>query len=187
MIWPGWEYRRERERERESNWYSRNRSGHYTERIDTIKLNWTAQRDSSTINSIPISIIITIIAIINWARSTIQRKTKCPPDTLLLPVSRSFASCSVRLRHIALLQGVSFFHCAVAIGWFWLINWGMLFFCSYANMIVLPDRQFLKRAYPTMKKNNPYVPVLMREAFDTQPRVFARYGGWTSICDWMKV
>ncbi|KZZ93988.1 NADH-ubiquinone oxidoreductase [Ascosphaera apis ARSEF 7405] len=36
-------------------------------------------------------------------------------------------------------------------------------------------RQFLKRAYPTMKKNNPYVPVLMREAFDTQPRVFARY------------
>ncbi|KAI5307184.1 hypothetical protein KEM56_003265 [Ascosphaera pollenicola] len=36
-------------------------------------------------------------------------------------------------------------------------------------------RQFLKRAYPTMKKNNPYVPVLMREAFDTKPRVFARY------------
>ncbi|KAI5286691.1 hypothetical protein KEM54_006586 [Ascosphaera aggregata] len=36
-------------------------------------------------------------------------------------------------------------------------------------------RQFLKRAYPTMKKNNPYIPVLVREAFDTKPRVFARY------------
>ncbi|KAI5307803.1 hypothetical protein KEM55_007377 [Ascosphaera atra] len=36
-------------------------------------------------------------------------------------------------------------------------------------------RDFLKRAYPTMKKNNPYIPVLMREAFGTQPRVFARY------------
>ncbi|ODH45428.1 hypothetical protein ACO22_00155 [Paracoccidioides brasiliensis] len=36
-------------------------------------------------------------------------------------------------------------------------------------------RAFLKRAYPTMKKNNPYIPIMMREALDTEPRVFARY------------
>jgi NADH dehydrogenase (ubiquinone) 1 alpha subcomplex subunit 2 len=36
-------------------------------------------------------------------------------------------------------------------------------------------RAFLKRAYPTMKKNNPSIPVLMREASGTEPRVFARY------------
>ncbi|KAL1983951.1 hypothetical protein VTN96DRAFT_9725 [Rasamsonia emersonii] len=36
-------------------------------------------------------------------------------------------------------------------------------------------RAFLNRAYPTMKKNNPYVPILIREASGTQPRVFARY------------
>ncbi|KAL1977150.1 hypothetical protein VTN31DRAFT_9 [Thermomyces dupontii] len=36
-------------------------------------------------------------------------------------------------------------------------------------------RSFLKRAYPTMKKNNPYVPILIREASGTEPRVFARY------------
>ena len=27
-----------------------------------------------------------------------------------------------------------------------------------------------------MKKNNPYVPILIREASGTEPRVFARYG-----------
>lgn len=27
-----------------------------------------------------------------------------------------------------------------------------------------------------MKKNNPHVPILMREAAGTEPRVFARYG-----------
>jgi NADH dehydrogenase (ubiquinone) 1 alpha subcomplex subunit 2 len=37
-------------------------------------------------------------------------------------------------------------------------------------------RSFLNRAYPTMKKNNPYVPILIREASGTQPTVFARYG-----------
>ncbi|DAA76711.1 hypothetical protein H112_08738 [Trichophyton rubrum D6] len=36
-------------------------------------------------------------------------------------------------------------------------------------------RAFLKRAYPTMKKNNPSVPILIREALDVEPRVFARY------------
>ncbi|KAL1953329.1 hypothetical protein VTO42DRAFT_3009 [Malbranchea cinnamomea] len=36
-------------------------------------------------------------------------------------------------------------------------------------------RAFLKRAYPTMKKHNPYTPILIREAWDIEPRVFARY------------
>ncbi|KKZ62379.1 NADH dehydrogenase (ubiquinone) 1 alpha subcomplex 2 [[Emmonsia] crescens] len=36
-------------------------------------------------------------------------------------------------------------------------------------------RAFLKRAYPTMKKNNPYTPIMIREALGTEPRVFARY------------
>lgn len=34
---------------------------------------------------------------------------------------------------------------------------------------------FLTRAYPTMKKNNPYIPIMIREASGTEPRVFARY------------
>lgn len=27
-----------------------------------------------------------------------------------------------------------------------------------------------------MKKNNPYTPIMLREAHGTEPRVFARYG-----------
>ncbi|KAJ8119802.1 hypothetical protein O1611_g10529 [Lasiodiplodia mahajangana] len=34
---------------------------------------------------------------------------------------------------------------------------------------------FLTRAYPTMKKNNPHTPILLREAAGTIPRVYARY------------
>ncbi|KAI1196289.1 NADH dehydrogenase, alpha subcomplex, subunit 2 [Nemania serpens] len=36
-------------------------------------------------------------------------------------------------------------------------------------------RTFLTRAYPTMKKNNPHTPILMREAAGTTPKVYARY------------
>jgi len=36
-------------------------------------------------------------------------------------------------------------------------------------------RSFLSRAYPTMKKNNPQTPIMLREAAGTQPRVYARY------------
>ncbi|KAI5464063.1 thioredoxin-like protein [Mariannaea sp. PMI_226] len=36
-------------------------------------------------------------------------------------------------------------------------------------------RSFITRAYPTMKRNNPNIPILIREAAGTQPRVFARY------------
>jgi hypothetical protein len=28
-----------------------------------------------------------------------------------------------------------------------------------------------------MKKNNPHIPIMLREAAGTQPRVYARYGG----------
>src|ERR1700733_3437111 len=38
------------------------------------------------------------------------------------------------------------------------------------------DRSFLKRAYPTMKKNNPNIPILIREATGIEPKVWARYG-----------
>lgn len=37
------------------------------------------------------------------------------------------------------------------------------------------------RAYPTMKKNNPHTPIMLREAQGTEPRVFARYGMFCSI------
>jgi NADH dehydrogenase (ubiquinone) 1 alpha subcomplex subunit 2 len=31
-----------------------------------------------------------------------------------------------------------------------------------------------------MKKNNPTIPIMLREAQGTLPRVYARYGPWTS-------
>jgi hypothetical protein len=37
------------------------------------------------------------------------------------------------------------------------------------------NRSFLTRAYPTMKHHNPHTPIMVREALNTQPRVFARY------------
>ncbi|KAG0645387.1 NADH-ubiquinone oxidoreductase [Hyphodiscus hymeniophilus] len=37
------------------------------------------------------------------------------------------------------------------------------------------EESFLARAYPTMKKNNPHTPIMIREAAGTQPRVYARY------------
>ena len=36
-------------------------------------------------------------------------------------------------------------------------------------------RSFLNRAYPSMKKNNPNTPILIREAAGTMPKVYARY------------
>jgi NADH dehydrogenase (ubiquinone) 1 alpha subcomplex subunit 2 len=37
-------------------------------------------------------------------------------------------------------------------------------------------RTFLQKSYPVIKKHNPYVPVLIREAFGVPARVYARYG-----------
>jgi hypothetical protein len=39
----------------------------------------------------------------------------------------------------------------------------------------ISNRSFLTRAYPTMKHHNPHTPIMVREALNTQPRVFARY------------
>ncbi|KAJ9129374.1 hypothetical protein NKR19_g10401 [Coniochaeta hoffmannii] len=36
-------------------------------------------------------------------------------------------------------------------------------------------RSFLTRAYPTMKKNNPTIPIMLRDAAGTPPKVYARY------------
>jgi len=35
---------------------------------------------------------------------------------------------------------------------------------------------FLLRTYPTMKKHNPHTPILIREAGNITPKVWARYG-----------
>ncbi|KAK6537069.1 hypothetical protein TWF281_001270 [Arthrobotrys megalospora] len=37
-------------------------------------------------------------------------------------------------------------------------------------------RSFITKSYPVMKKNNPEIPILIREAQGVPPRVFARYG-----------
>lgn len=43
-------------------------------------------------------------------------------------------------------------------------------------------RNFLTKSYPTMKKHNPYTPILIREASGTEPKVYARYGAsWYPI------
>ncbi|KAF7538638.1 hypothetical protein G7054_g2818 [Neopestalotiopsis clavispora] len=44
-------------------------------------------------------------------------------------------------------------------------------------------RSFLTRAYPTMKKNNPSTPILLREAAGTLPKVYARYAQHTLTID----
>jgi hypothetical protein len=44
------------------------------------------------------------------------------------------------------------------------------------HLLIMDSRSFLSRAYPTMKKNNPYTPIMLREAAGTQPKVYARYG-----------
>jgi hypothetical protein len=37
-------------------------------------------------------------------------------------------------------------------------------------------RNFLTRSYPAMKKANPSIPIMIREASGTQPTVYARFG-----------
>ncbi|KAL2758492.1 hypothetical protein ACRALDRAFT_1055371 [Sodiomyces alcalophilus JCM 7366] len=36
-------------------------------------------------------------------------------------------------------------------------------------------RAFLTRSYPVMKKHNPQIPIMLREAAGTAPKVYARY------------
>jgi len=51
--------------------------------------------------------------------------------------------------------------------WAWIFNVGLLTTSEH--------RAFLTRAYPTMKKNNPYTPILIREALGVEPKIWARY------------
>lgn len=47
-----------------------------------------------------------------------------------------------------------------------------------ANQRAFPrksSRSFLTKSYPTMKKHNPSIPIMLREATGTLPRVYARY------------
>lgn len=41
-------------------------------------------------------------------------------------------------------------------------------------------RSFLSRAYPIMKKNNPSTPIMLREAQGTLPKIYARYGPFST-------
>jgi len=54
--------------------------------------------------------------------------------------------------------------------------------CVKANVCLL-IRSFLVRAYPTMKAKNPHTPILIREAMDIEPKVWARfeYGKETKV------
>jgi hypothetical protein len=45
-----------------------------------------------------------------------------------------------------------------------------------ANRADRMGRNFLTRSYPTMKKANPNIPIMIREASGTQPTVYARFG-----------
>jgi hypothetical protein len=51
---------------------------------------------------------------------------------------------------------------------------------STDNNAHLCSSQFLLRTYPTMKKHNPHTPIMIREALDVQPKVWARYGQYPS-------
>lgn len=52
-------------------------------------------------------------------------------------------------------------------------TWGLVWECVADRPCY---RTFLTRAYPTMKKNNPHVPIMIREGTGVLPRIYARYG-----------
>lgn len=58
---------------------------------------------------------------------------------------------------------------------------------SLLRDIIQINRSFLMRAYPTMKKNNPHTPIMLREAQGTEPRVFARFGMFVQLEERKKV
>ncbi|KAK7180089.1 nadh-ubiquinone oxidoreductase 105 kda subunit [Paraphaeosphaeria sporulosa] len=47
--------------------------------------------------------------------------------------------------------------------------------CVQREQRLTDTRSFLTKSYPTMKKHNPYTPILIREASGTEPRLYARY------------
>ena len=48
-----------------------------------------------------------------------------------------------------------------------------------ADVYKLYARQFITSHYPTLKKHNPDLPILIRQAKGTPARVFARFGAFT--------
>jgi len=48
------------------------------------------------------------------------------------------------------------------------------FFCQTGEPSAA-TRQFLSKSYPIMKKHNPHIPILIREASGIHPEVIARY------------
>lgn len=44
------------------------------------------------------------------------------------------------------------------------------------DSLTLDHSSFLTQQYPAMKKANPHTPILIREALEVEPRVWARYG-----------
>ncbi|KAF8591265.1 NDUFA2, NADH ubiquinone oxidoreductase 10.5kD subunit [Ramaria rubella] len=48
-------------------------------------------------------------------------------------------------------------------------------FLSQSGQASAGTRQFIQTSYPILKKNNPDLPVLIREVQDTPARVFARF------------
>ena len=48
---------------------------------------------------------------------------------------------------------------------------------DHHNLIMhIGDRQFIQSTYPSLKKSNPDLPILIREANGTPARAFARFG-----------
>jgi len=47
---------------------------------------------------------------------------------------------------------------------------------STSNFLTIVHRQFVVSTYPTLKKHNPDLPILIREAQGTPARAFARFG-----------
>jgi hypothetical protein len=48
--------------------------------------------------------------------------------------------------------------------------------CTNQHPDNLDNSSFLTQQYPAMKKANPHTPILIREALEAEPRVWARYG-----------
>ena len=89
--------------------------------------------------------------------------------------SRSCGSCSARPANTALRQGMRLHHTrrssegvANAIA-----HYGVT---GDEQKLTSRCRSFLTRSYPAMKKANPSIPIMIREASGTEPTVYARFG-----------
>lgn len=44
-------------------------------------------------------------------------------------------------------------------------------------------RKFIENEYVGIKQKNPSFPILIRECSNVEPRIYARYGEFLSVCD----